>query len=205
MGRTSVWVWLARRWQSRWTSAWGDFLCPVARMWRQARSMVQLKAPTAGYIPAERAKIGRYAAENGPLSYAINTENLHQELKLLVHSLSHGTVDSWQWLESDHEFVCMYIRMYICMYCVSISICELVQTWNNGWEIHNSKDRGTGDKDQWLSSNSGPMLYHGVSATSYRSSQYQAWGTGLKRPLNSSTLVTGTKGRLETKDLDWDR
>ena len=58
-------------------------------MLRQARS----KAPTAGYIPAERAKIGRYAAENDPLSYAINTENLHQELKLLVHSLSHGTVD----------------------------------------------------------------------------------------------------------------
>ena len=52
--------------QNTWTNAWGKLSCLVSKR-RSAWRAVRLVALT-GYTSEERAKIGRYAAENGPAS-----------------------------------------------------------------------------------------------------------------------------------------
>ena len=80
---------------------------------------------------------------------------------------------------------------------VSLSICELVQTWDNGWEIHSSKDGATGGKGPATARS---MLYQGVSATSYRS-QSRSFV-----PNCTSVLVTGVplfSSRLRPAPRRW--
>ena len=52
-----------------------------------------------------------------------------------------GSRLAWAWIHEPEVEVAASISL-----CVSLSIRELVQTWDDGWEIHSSKDRVKGEK-----------------------------------------------------------
>ena len=99
------------------------------------------------------------------------------------------------WVMNNHFFSIVYSQY------VSLSIHELVaiQTWDS-WKFTAQRMGRQGKKDQRPSSNLGPTLYRGVSATSYQS---QSRSPVPNCPLIQVTGVPLSSSRLRPVPWGW--